>query len=59
MRSYSLVSIAILSVLLSGCAGSNMVTYKVLSAPSNAQVDVNGVSMGKTPTEIKIACTKR
>jgi hypothetical protein len=56
MRNYSMVSISFMIGVLSGCAP--MVTYRVLSTPSNAQVDVNGVSMGRTPTEINLECNK-
>ena len=47
------------TLAMTGCASSNMVTYKVNSTPPNAQVDVNGTSLGKTPTEIHLQCSKR
>lgn len=41
-----------------GCAGTKMMTVKVLSEPSGAQVDVNGLSMGNTPTEVQMECSR-
>ena len=46
-------------VLLSGCATATMVPFKVESTPQGAQVDVNGVNTGTTPTEIQLQCSKR
>jgi len=42
-----------------GCASSQMVSYSVSSRPPGAQVDVNGVTMGYTPTKISLQCSKR
>lgn len=44
---------------LSGCATGRMIPFHVDSTPPGAQVDVNGMSMGITPTEIKLKCSKR
>jgi len=41
-----------------GCASTNMMTVKVESEPVGAQIDVNGMSMGNTPTEVKMQCSK-
>ncbi len=42
-----------------GCATATKVTYKVVSEPPKAPIDVNGVSMGETPTTITLDCIKR
>ena len=42
-----------------GCATASKVSYKVISEPQKAPIDVNGVSMGKTPTTITLECSKR
>lgn len=49
----------ILSANIVGCATANMVPFKVDSVPPGAQVDVNGVTLGHTPTEIQLQCSKR
>jgi hypothetical protein len=36
-----------------------MVPVKVTSTPRGAQVDVNGVSMGTTPVQVSLSCSKR
>ena len=54
-----IISIMIVSVAITGCATSNKIQYSVASEPSNAQVDVNGVEMGSTPTEITLGCSKQ
>lgn len=46
-------------VTLSGCASSQMIAFTVSSQPPGAQVDVNGVTMGMTPTEINLQCSKQ
>ena len=46
-------------VVVSGCATSNSVKYLVTSEPENAQIDVNGVEMGATPTEVNLECAKK
>ena len=48
-----------LGILTAGCASTNEVIYRVNSEPSGAQVDVNGTTLGNTPTEIKLVCSKR
>lgn len=45
-------------LLLGGCASSQMVPYQVESAPPGAQIDVDGNSVGITPTEIKLQCSR-
>jgi hypothetical protein len=35
-----------------------MLRVKVISEPAGAQVDVNGISMGNTPTEVSMSCAK-
>jgi hypothetical protein len=35
-----------------------MMKFKVVSEPSGAQVDVNGISIGKTPTEMTLECSR-
>lgn len=42
-----------------GCATKNGVTYKVVSDPPDAQVDVNGVTAGRTPAEITLECARQ
>ena len=45
--------------LLVGCASSKSINFRVTSEPSNAQVDVNGMDVGNTPTEISLSCAQR
>ncbi len=45
--------------LISGCASSKMVRYQVDSTPPGAQIEVDGVSMGKAPTSFELQCSKR
>lgn len=47
------------AAVITGCASNNSVVYRVTSTPAGAQVDVEGVEMGKTPTVIRLACAKR
>lgn len=42
-----------------GCASARMVPFNVVSTPPGAQVDVNGVTLGVTPTHIRLQCSKR
>lgn len=49
----------ILAASTLGCATANMVPFSVDSVPPGAQVDVNGVTLGHTPTEIQLQCSKR
>lgn len=42
-----------------GCATKTSVTYSVYSDPSPAPLDVNGVSMGETPTTVSLECAKK
>lgn len=48
----------ILSLLISGCASSQMKKFLVTSQPSGAAVDVNGMNMGNTPLVIELQCSK-
>lgn len=45
--------------LLAGCASSNNLKYDIISDPPNAPVEVNGVSMGETPTSVELGCSKK
>ena len=45
-------------LLLTGCYSSQMVAFKVNSTPPGAQVDVNGIAMGNTPTTVTLKCGK-
>ncbi len=47
------------ALLLAGCATATMVPFVVESEPPGALVDVNGVSLGATPTQIQLRCVKR
>lgn len=49
--------IPILALL--GCSTSRMVVFEVTSEPSNAQIEVDGYSMGTTPTQIQLACSEK
>jgi hypothetical protein len=51
--------ILFLALLMVGCASSDIKEFTVTSTPPGAQVDVNGISAGTTPTTIKLACSKR
>jgi len=53
-----LLFLLILSSFLMGCASSKMVIVDVNSEPQGAQVDVNGITIGKTPTRIELQCVK-
>lgn len=46
-------------VCLFGCADTKMVPVTVTSTPPGAQVDVNGVSMGTTPVQVSLSCSRR
>ncbi len=48
-----------LASLMLGCATAKMVPFNVTSTPPGAQVDVDGVTLGVTPTEIQLQCSKR
>lgn len=54
----SSILVAFIIVAISGCATATMVPYNVESEPSGAQIEVNGVSMGKAPTLIQLQCNK-
>lgn len=41
-----------------GCATKLMVPFKVTGIPSGVPVEVNGVSMGITPTDIQLGTSK-
>lgn len=43
-------------VLASACSTTKMVEFRVESEPSGAQVDINGVSAGFTPTSVSLKC---
>lgn len=49
----------VITLYLSGCATASSVKYIVTSDPASAQIDVNGIEMGNTPTEINLECAKR
>ncbi|MEK6698212.1 MAG: SHOCT domain-containing protein [Nitrospirota bacterium] len=54
--------LALLSLViwfLSGCASATMVPFTVDSTPQGGQIDVNGVTLGTTPMEIQLQCSKR
>ncbi|MDH3973288.1 MAG: SHOCT domain-containing protein [Deltaproteobacteria bacterium] len=46
-------------LLTFGCASAKKVPYNVTSYPPKSQIDVNGVSMGETPTTIILECNKK
>ena len=46
------------AIMCSGCATKMMIPYKVTSVPSGAPVEVNGVHMGETPTQIQLGTSK-
>ncbi|MBH3360474.1 PEGA domain-containing protein [Pseudomonas guariconensis] len=52
-------SLLFICAALGGCASSNMVPVDIVSEPSGAQIDVNGVTVGATPVRVQLACTKR
>ncbi len=45
--------------LMIGCATSTNVTYNITSEPQGAPIDVDGMSMGTTPTIATLECTKK
>lgn len=49
----------VIAANLVGCATTNMIPFKVDSVPPGAQVDVNGITLGNTPVEIELQCSKR
>ena len=51
-------SIILLLLACVGCSSSSMVAFDVTSDPTNAPIDVNGYSMGRTPTTIELECKK-
>ena len=53
-----LISVLIFSLTCTACATSNKILYEVTSNPPQAPIDVNGVSMSETPTEISLQCSK-
>jgi hypothetical protein len=38
---------------------STKIRYNIISEPEGAPVDVNGMSVGKTPTSATLECTKK
>jgi hypothetical protein len=44
---------------LFGCTSTSMVPVRVTSTPPGAQVDVDGVSMGSTPVQVSLSCSRR
>lgn len=44
---------------LSGCTTVSIVPYEIESNPPGAHIDVNGNSMGVTPTKINLLCKKQ
>lgn len=57
MRKSALILVGV--VLLCCCASRETVTYRVVSEPPGSIVEVDGVSMGRTPTKIELATSKR
>lgn len=53
------LAVLISSLYIVGCATATKVEYEVSSTPSGAPVDVNGTSMGKTPTTAILECNKK
>ncbi len=51
------VILALLS-LLSACSSNKTIQFEVTSEPPNAPIEVNGYSMGRTPTTINLDCSK-
>lgn len=47
------------SVLIYGCATSEIRQFTVTSKPEGAQVDVNGMYVGNTPTKVDLECSKK
>jgi len=45
--------------MLSGCASADMVSFEVDSTPRGAQVEVDGISFGTTPTRVHLQCSRR
>ena len=45
-------------VFFIGCASTSMMRVRVESIPSGAQVDVNGINMGNSPTEVDMGCPR-
>lgn len=57
-----LFSVVILStILFSGCMTTRreLVPFQVTSEPSNALIEVNGVQVGSTPTQINLITSQR
>ncbi|MDP2325802.1 MAG: SHOCT domain-containing protein [Gammaproteobacteria bacterium] len=48
----------LLTVMLAGCSSRTMVAFDVTSDPTNAPIEVNGYSMGRTPTTVQLECKK-
>jgi hypothetical protein len=49
----------IFALVSSGCATATKVNYDIISEPTHAPVDVNGVNMGTTPTKATLECSKK
>lgn len=49
----------VLAGISTGCATSKGITYSISSTPESAPIDVNGVSVGVTPTSATLECTKK
>jgi hypothetical protein len=52
------ISIIAMAFMLTGCS-SKLIKFDVTSEPTNAPVEVNGYSMGNTPTTIELECSKK
>jgi len=48
-----------MALSVSACTGLEMTQFRVVSNPPGAQVDVDGVSAGTTPTQISLGCSRR
>lgn len=53
------LTLIIISIVIAGCASTSSITYDITSQPPSAPVDVNGVSMGVTPTKAVLKCSKK
>ena len=54
-----IVLLCFVVVVSTGCATKITVPYEVTSVPSGAPVEVNGVHLGNTPTQIYLDASKR
>lgn len=51
--------IILVGIFFQACATSETKQFRVVSDIKEAAVDVNGISMGNTPTTISLSCSKR